>query len=330
MYKQGYGYSYIARYLDLQGCSPPSAKSSLQNGKSGWNAVAVQRILLNRVYIGNTVQGVSEKVSFKSKKTRRLPQHRWVITENTHEAIIDRNDFEEVQKIREGKLVRSQRHKGRPNLFASVLYCGKCGSIMYARRRNGTPTAYVCSIYAKYGAQKCKSHHVYEEDLLNILYEELKYASNDREIVEKVKVLIKDYVTRESNLTRIDELEGIIEEKIRQQDIMYLDRLNGKISEQQFIRINNEIESQINAVKNDIIACKNRFDTFKLNDIDNLIKSIDVKDINVEIVKLLVEKIIVFDKEDEADKIYDKNKLYFNDLENGKNDGLIVVYFNHT
>lgn len=324
MYKQGYGYSYIARYLDAQGCPPPSIKNSMYSGKSYWNPVAIQRILLNRVYIGDTVQGVSEKVSFKSKKTRRLPQHRWVITESTHEPIIDRNDFEEIQKIREGKLVRSQRHKGMPNLFTSVLYCGKCGSIMYARRRKNTPMAYVCSNYAKYGSGKCTSHYVYEDELLNILYEELKCALNNNDIIQKIKALIGDYAIRESNLSGIDELEGIIEEKIRQQDLMYIDRLEGKIGEQQFLRINAEIESQINELKKEIIACKNRYNIFGFNDADNLIKSIDVKDINLETVKLLVEKIVVFDKEDEVNEIYNDNELC-SSTQDG--NGLIAVHF---
>jgi len=326
MYKQGYGYSYIARYLDAQGCPPPALKNSMYTGKLHWNPVAIQRILLNRVYIGDTVQGVSEKVSFKSKKTRRLPKHRWVITENTHEPIIDRDDFEEVQKIRECKSVRCERHKGSPNLFTSVLYCGRCGSIMYARRRKDAPMAYVCSNYAKYGAKKCTSHYICEDDLLNILYDELKCALSNNDIIQKIKLRIEDYAMKESNLSEIDELERIIEEKVRQQDMMYIDKLEGKISEQQFLRINAEIESQIDGLKKEIIACKNRYNIINFNDTDNLIKSIEVKDINLETVKSLVEKIVVFDKEDEFDKIYN-NELCSNIPRENENNGLIAVHF---
>ncbi|HEY9062334.1 MAG TPA: recombinase family protein [Pseudobacteroides sp.] len=328
MYKQGYGYSYIARYLNLQGCLPPSAKNMANTKKDGWNPVAVQRILANRVYIGDTVQGVSEKVSFKSKKTRRLPEHRWVITENTHEAIIDRNDFEEVQRIREGKVVKKLRHKGKINLFSSLLFCGGCGSMMYARKRKDSPTAYVCSNYAKNGTKKCSSHHVYEEELLGILYDELKCAAAKEDISQNAAALAKDYFLMEMNFNKIDEIEATIEEKTRQQDVLYLDKLEGKIGEQQFLRINNEFQSQINALKNEITASQKRLDAANIANIGNLLKNLEIGDINLEAVKLMVEKIIVFDNGDKVDKIYNNDEICFNDMENKKNSGLIVIYFN--
>ena len=95
LYKRGYGYAYIARILTERGYPPPSNRKNIRNeSSSGWNPVGIQRILSNRVYIGDTVQGISEKISYKSKKTRRLPQSDWVITEGTHAAIIDKDDFE--------------------------------------------------------------------------------------------------------------------------------------------------------------------------------------------------------------------------------------------
>ena len=108
--------------------------------------------------------------------------------------------------------------------------------------------------------------------------------------------------------------------------MMYIDKLEGKISEQQFLRINAEIESQIDGLKKEIIACKNRYNIINFNDTDNLIKSIEVKDINLEMVKSLVEKIVVFDKEDEFDKIYN-NELCSNIPRENENNGLIAVHF---
>ena len=44
--------------------------------------------------------GHTEKVSFKSKKTRVKDKSEWTIIENHHEPIIDKELFEKVQKIR--------------------------------------------------------------------------------------------------------------------------------------------------------------------------------------------------------------------------------------
>ena len=44
--------------------------------------------------------GHTEKLSFKSKKTRVKSRGEWTIIENHHEPIIDKELFEKVQKIR--------------------------------------------------------------------------------------------------------------------------------------------------------------------------------------------------------------------------------------
>ena len=88
LYKKGYGYAAIANILNEKGYPSPSSKNS-DIPITPWNQVSIQRILCNRVYIGDTVQGVSEKISFKNKKTRRLPFEKWIITTNTHEPIVN-------------------------------------------------------------------------------------------------------------------------------------------------------------------------------------------------------------------------------------------------
>lgn len=61
-----------------------------------WSAGTVRKILKNPVYLGHMVQGREEKISFKEKKTHELPENRWFVVENTHEAVIKQEIFEEV------------------------------------------------------------------------------------------------------------------------------------------------------------------------------------------------------------------------------------------
>ena len=70
LYKKGFGYSAISKILNDKGYPSPSSRNGVKGGK--WNHVAVRRILCNRVYIGDTVQRVSEKISFKSIINNRL------------------------------------------------------------------------------------------------------------------------------------------------------------------------------------------------------------------------------------------------------------------
>ena len=55
------------------------------------------------------VQGKEEKISFKEKKTRELPQNQWIVVEHTHEAIIKEEIFGDVKKrMAERRLARTR------------------------------------------------------------------------------------------------------------------------------------------------------------------------------------------------------------------------------
>ena len=113
LYLSGMGYTAISKYLEEKGYGSPRNK--------GWNRITVRRILCSRVYIGDTVQGVSEKVSFKSKKTRRLPESRWVITEGTHDALIPRKMFDEVQALRQSR-AGAGKCRGGSGIYSAASY----------------------------------------------------------------------------------------------------------------------------------------------------------------------------------------------------------------
>lgn len=52
------------------------------------------------MYIGNTVQGKSEKLSYKGEERRYKPQSEWDIVENTHDAIVSYDTWHKAQIIR--------------------------------------------------------------------------------------------------------------------------------------------------------------------------------------------------------------------------------------
>ncbi len=59
-----------------------------------WSSKFIKRILTNEVYIGNLVQGTRSQVGGKDT---RVPREEWIIFENNHEPIIDKNTFYKVQ-----------------------------------------------------------------------------------------------------------------------------------------------------------------------------------------------------------------------------------------
>lgn len=69
-----------------------------------WSQNTIRKILANQIYTGCMVQGKERKVSYKSKKVVAMPQSQWIVVENTHEAIIEKEIFEKVQLYRKNKI----------------------------------------------------------------------------------------------------------------------------------------------------------------------------------------------------------------------------------
>lgn len=104
LFLEGKGYTSIAKYLNEQGImSPLMYLKSLgyqQNVKTNgvWTKTTVKSILTNQAYIGSAVHG---KVVIE--KYNNIPLHatdpsEWVIVENTHEPLVDKETFEKAQE----------------------------------------------------------------------------------------------------------------------------------------------------------------------------------------------------------------------------------------
>ncbi|HHV98182.1 MAG TPA: recombinase family protein [Clostridiaceae bacterium] len=333
LYKRGYGYAYIARILNERGYPPPSNRTNPgSESSSGWNPVAIQRILSNRVYIGDTVQGISEKISYKSKKTRRLPRSDWVITEGTHEAIIDKEDFEQVQKIRMGRRANPISHKGDLHLFSGIIYCGACGSPMFARKRKGRPLGYICGNYSRNGKAACTSHHIRESMLKEIIIKEILKLYSCSEAVEEAQSMLEEkLVYLDTGLSRCETLRQQLSSKEKHQEILYMDRLEGRISEELFERMNRSIQSRIEQLKSEIARIEqsavNETDAAELIEFSK--KAVSQGFLTREMVRLIVNRIDIFESGDTYSQAEENcNYEYTDYLEDSLNtEGAVVVDF---
>lgn len=241
LYLSGLGYTSVAAILDERGYPSP------EGGK--WNRITVRRILISPVYIGNTIQGVSERVSFKNKKTRRLPKETWVVTEGTHEAIITREEFCEAQKLREGKGFGRHPHKATVHTLHSLIWCGGCGSAMYARK-TADGVAYVCGNYCRKGRTVCKSHFVCEKEVTRIICEELETMFTDADCLQELEQKIGAAFSRDTGAgSALERAEKQLAVCRRQQEMLYKDRLEGRISDQLFDRTNKSFEERLRVLE---------------------------------------------------------------------------------
>ena len=193
---EGYGPYQIASKLKEEKVLIPSAylarhgegvnKNKTFKDVYGWGSSTICNILEKREYLGHTINFKTRK-HFKDKKSHYVPEDEWTIFENTHEAIIDQQTFDLVQKIR-GNVRRYPDGWGEAAPLTGLLYCADCGGKMYVHRTNNGKriSQYTCSQYSKVPVGKlCTTQHRINEDVvLSLVSEMLKaiaeYAKHDR------------------------------------------------------------------------------------------------------------------------------------------------------
>ena len=151
-----------------------------------WSASTVVEILKKREYLGHTVNFKTRK-HFKDKKSHYVDESEWTIFENTHEAIINQETFDNVQRIR-GNARRYPDGFGEAHPLTGLMYCADCGGKMYVHRTyNGKRVPqYTCGQYGKYpiGSLCSTQHRIKAEAVLTLIADMLRaiaeYSKNDR------------------------------------------------------------------------------------------------------------------------------------------------------
>ena len=257
LYIKGHGYRQIASLIQDKGYPNPSQHKNYNRPQSArWTGDHIRRIIKNRVYFGDTVQGTSERISYKSKKTRKRPEAAWYIRESTHEPIISRKTWELANEINKKRANENGlRNKKNIYLFSGFLRCGACGKFLCARKVNNKPLGYICSSYFHFGKKKigksegCESHYIRHECLENLIYQDISKQLTP----EGIKSAVSTYIERQSKVTDKAKIilgfNNEIRKYERQLKITYEDRLNEVISADFYQNKAKDIEKKIEYLK---------------------------------------------------------------------------------
>ena len=299
----GYGPYQIASKLKEEKVLIPSAYLA-QHGEGvnknktfkdvyGWGSSTICNILEKREYLGHTINFKTRK-HFKDKKSHYVPEDEWTIFENTHEAIIDQQTFDLVQKIR-GNVRRYPDGWGEAAPLTGLLYCADCGGKMYVHRTNNGKriSQYTCSQYSKVPVGKlCTTQHRINEDVvLSLVSEMLKaiaeYAKHDR--AEFVRVVqeaqssqqtaeVKKQRTRLATAKqRVSELEVLLCK-------IYEDNILGKLSDSRYATLDAQYEKEQSEL------------TVEISDLEKAIKSYEKHEKDADRFIALIDKYENFDK----------------------------------
>ena len=175
--------------------------------------------------------------------------------EGTHEAIIDKETWEIVQKSREHR--RRPTKMGEMGLFSGLAYCADCGAKLYHHRSitlTKEQESYICSNYQS--RKKCTAHYiraiVLEQLVLQNLQRVVAYAQEDEDEFVRRVMENKTAVQRaeqeqakrrlEKQERRISELDRIIQQ-------LYEDRVSGALSAERFAKLSGGYEKEQEALK---------------------------------------------------------------------------------
>lgn len=253
----GLNYTQIARLLTDLGAATPLAHKKKDHPKFGlpkefevklWSATTVKSILTSDVYIGNLTQSKYAKVSYKSKKVQFRDEREWITVDNTHEAIIAKEDFNTVQDI-----IRSNRQMQSPskqqNVLAGIIKCGRCERAMAITeyRGEGAYRAYYCTTYHKH-KDLCERNRISVSVIENIILEILNRHLQLCVEMSRTITLINSKKEKEEQAFVSDKDVKISELK-RKKPALYQDYKSGNITEKEYKEKRAQLESVISALE---------------------------------------------------------------------------------
>lgn len=271
-----------------------------------WCPATVADILGKQEYCGDTVNFRSRRKSFKNKKKVELPPEQWLVFENTHPAIIDRETFELVRELRKNK--RKPTRTGIVSMFSGLVYCADCGEKLYYSATNNykeNQAYFFCSSYRK-NSEVCSAHYIREKVIYSLVLENMQRVFLNVQVYEKefARKQMNCYTEekrkelaakrRELNKTkkRISEIDDLILK-------IYEDNVSHKISDERFEMFSKRYETEQKELKAKIPELEAYLST-ETNKTDNLQKFIaKVKpvtsptELTSELVNEFIDKIVV-------------------------------------
>ena len=293
------------------GLKPISSSSNVETLPYFWTRETLSAILGREEYLGHTVNLRTRKKSYKDKRKVDNPKEDWLVFKNTHEAIIDQETFEIVQKMRSHKR-SNQRYKnraGHENLFAGLVFCGTCGRKHYfcPQEKNGlNHDHYKCSGYRK-PIDGCEnSHYIQKSALIEIISGKLRQTIqevhfNQEAFLKKLEQqsqaqFNKDNKRQRQQLQkdehRFKEIDNIIQK-------LYEDNLLDKISDERFVKLSRSYEEeqkQLRASISDLTEklAKQQEDSLNISKfMVRISKYTELPELTVEIVNELIDKIVI-------------------------------------
>lgn len=225
-----------------------------------WCKSTITKILTLPEYTGTLINFKTYSKSFKNKTRLENPQENRAVFKNHHEAIIDQETWDIVQKIREGVKQRKPK-KVEKNMFSGLLYCADCGSKLHfnVNHPNTKIGFFNCANYRGNRGTCNETHYIRADSIEQVVRIELSRLMQCLEHDEQyfVELLTKkaneDMYREEKDLS--DKLKAL---KRRNNEVseffekVYEDNAKGKLSDERFMQLMHKYDTEQVQIKQDI------------------------------------------------------------------------------
>lgn len=266
--------------LALPGEYLKSGKLYVEEGQEAkaWYVGTISNILKNQAYIGNMVQGKRRTRLSENEARHFTEEEDWIVVENTHEPIVDKELFDKVRKVLEQKVEESsfasERGKNLPikdDIFAGILFCGNCkrrlpqlSRIIEKDGRLERQYFYTCRYNYDFGGEKCGCT-ILEDELVKAVHKILEVNIATLTESEKTEAVVKGVMDK--NLKQCDgqirKLEKLIEKQNYEESKAYQRYVTGEVSKEEFKRMQEKSADAVVRLRGQISDEQAKYRRFK-------------------------------------------------------------------
>lgn len=284
-----------------------------------WTVAAVKDILKDETYIGNSIHNKQTNISYKNKKKIRKPETEWMRVENTHEPIISKEVFEQVQQQIASR--RRTQKDGTTQIFAGLVKCADCGwSMAYGmNKQNKKPYGYYHCSNNGQGTGHCSMHYVRYDVLYTYVLSRIQNWALQARVDEKalLEELLRAGDRERAEATKLQTAELKKAEK-RKQEVdrlfakMYEDWSAERITEYNFNMLSQKYQGEQKELTDKIERLKTELQDVHETEINaekwiELIKQYsNPTELTAELLNALIEKIVVHEAVKSPDGMRDQ------------------------
>ncbi len=277
---EGNGNETIARILQDDRVLVPQAywqsKGMSRGGKKTqpnpykWCKTTIAKMLEQQEYCGDIINFKSYSKSFRNKTRVENPKENWAIFKDVHEPIIDRETWERVQVLTKNSKRRKPKSADvKKSIFTNLLYCGDCGHKLWfnINKQNPSIRFYSCSNYKGLRGTCESTHYVREDSLEQVVKMELfklaTYLDHDENAFAEL-------LARKSNKDSMAERKAAesalaaatarSQELLRLYERVYEDNVNGKVTDDWFMRLSHKYEVEQEELKKQMFDLRNKIE----------------------------------------------------------------------